>query len=86
MTMLVECAIEDFSDPEAVSGSSTNQKLVVFCCKEKPLKNRGIFRPRKEPATASKAGSLCGVWSYIFFGFYFCFWLLCNICVQKLLL
>lgn len=32
MTMLVECAIEDFSDPEAVSGSSTNQKLVVFCC------------------------------------------------------
>ena len=43
MTMLVECAIEDFSDPEAVSGSSTNQKLVVFCCKRKTPEGQGDF-------------------------------------------
>ena len=30
MTMPVECVSEDFSDPEAVSGSSTSILLVIF--------------------------------------------------------
>jgi hypothetical protein len=51
---------------------------------QKKSPTMGLYK-REEPATASKAGSSCGVWSYIFW-INVCFWLLHNIYVQKLLL
>lgn len=69
--MLVDCIYGDFSDPEAVSGSSTIKYLSRAQISNPDLAevffvvNRSL-KPRKEPATARKAGSYvcveCGVY------------------------
>ena len=96
-TMLVDCMIGDFSDPEAVSGGSTtvllffttplmlktNDRMVVFCCAA--IEGRSKAEIEKDPVTARKTGSF--VWSVeLYFGIDFCFWLLYKEFIQKLLL